>query len=362
VKVVLVAADKVTAESTIGPGIGKAGFEMLIAGSEEEALIKMREMSPVLCIMDRSISSGDGTDLFRKIRSQSSVPVIALSDGDSLYAAEVLNEGAEDCLAETFSPDELAARIHAVLGRWRKLQVYERISMAYDMCRSLSAWTPFGTALDAVFSMLERLFEFQSCVIFLIENGTLTPAKYVSPYAESLEMMELLQIGEEVINQALRDMRPVLTVDFQTESVMKLFKDERSMMCAPLACYLGLFGAIYVGAKEAGVYNEMDLEVLSAIGCFARPALEGAKCNEMGRQFLQSANSRIDNLCKVIRQITALDELTRALISCPSEDAILETVGTRIKDLLNYRSFFVFMLRRNDSFALCGEEQKNRSS
>ena len=61
-------------------------------------------------------------------------------------------------------------------------------------------------------------------------------------------MMELLQVGEEVINQALRDLRPVLTVDCETGSAMRLFKDERSMMCAPLACDLGLFGAIYVGS------------------------------------------------------------------------------------------------------------------
>ncbi|MGV8123686.1 MAG: GAF domain-containing protein [Candidatus Xenobiia bacterium LiM19] len=347
-KKILVIAEKEMAGPHIKAGVGVAGFEMHVMCSAEDAIGRLKEISPVLCIIDRSVSGNDGSELFKKIRSQSEIPVLALSDGDSQYAAKILNEGADDCLAKTFSPDELAARIHAVLGRWRKSRVYGRISMAYEMCRSLSAFTLFGTALDAVFSMLEMLFEFQSCAIFVIENGMLTPVKYTSPYAESLEMQSLLQIGEEVINQALRELRPVLITDSPTDSVVKLFKDERSMMCVPLACDLGLFGAIYVGAKEAGVYDEMDLEVLSAIGCLARLALEGAKCNETARQYFQSANSRIDNLCKVIRQITALDELTRALISCPSEDAILDTVGAKIKNLLNYRSFIVFMIRRND--------------
>ena len=89
-------------------------------------------------------------------------------------------------------------------------------------------------------------------------------------------------------------------------------------------------------------------KVLSAIGCLVRLALEGAKSNEVTRQFLQSANSRVDNLKYEREKISALDELTRSLCNCSTEEDILDTVGARIKNLLNYQSFIVFLIRQND--------------
>ncbi len=100
--------------ATRGPG----GIELAYARNGEEGLNRALEGNFDLVLLDVMMPRLDGFEVLRQIRRRSAVPVIMLTartePGDRVTG---LNTGADDYLAKPFSPDELLARIQAVLRR-----------------------------------------------------------------------------------------------------------------------------------------------------------------------------------------------------------------------------------------------------
>jgi two-component system KDP operon response regulator KdpE len=94
------------------------GYGVITAGSGEEALTILEDQRPDLVVLDLMMPGIDGFETLRRIRMQSQVPVIVLTarsgDADRLKG---FHGGADDYVTKPFNPDELAARIAAVLRR-----------------------------------------------------------------------------------------------------------------------------------------------------------------------------------------------------------------------------------------------------
>jgi len=85
---------------------GAAGAERASSGSYS------------LVLLDVMLGRSNGFDVLRRIRATSSVPVVMLTaKGDALDRILGLEIGADDYLPKPFNPQELAARIRAVLRR-----------------------------------------------------------------------------------------------------------------------------------------------------------------------------------------------------------------------------------------------------
>ncbi len=83
-----------------------------------EGLARALEGSFEIVILDVMLPMMDGFEVLRQIRRRSAVPVIMLTARtEPQDKIEGLNSGADDYLAKPFSPDELLARIQAVLRR-----------------------------------------------------------------------------------------------------------------------------------------------------------------------------------------------------------------------------------------------------
>jgi len=83
-----------------------------------EGLARALEGSFEIVILDVMLPKMDGFEVLRQIRRRSAVPVIMLTARiEPQDKIEGLNAGADDYLAKPFSPDELLARIQAVLRR-----------------------------------------------------------------------------------------------------------------------------------------------------------------------------------------------------------------------------------------------------
>lgn len=91
---------------------------VVTAASGTEALSLVDRERPDLVILDVMMPEMDGFETLRRIRQHSTVPVIMLtargSDPDKLRGFEF---GADDYLTKPFNPDELAARVQALLRR-----------------------------------------------------------------------------------------------------------------------------------------------------------------------------------------------------------------------------------------------------
>ncbi|TAK57970.1 MAG: response regulator transcription factor [Dehalococcoidia bacterium] len=94
------------------------GFRVVTASSGEEALRLAEEQRPDIALLDIVMPEMTGLEVMRRLRERSSIPVILLtakgSESDKVRGLEL---GADDYLAKPFSPDELSARVRAVLRR-----------------------------------------------------------------------------------------------------------------------------------------------------------------------------------------------------------------------------------------------------
>jgi two-component system KDP operon response regulator KdpE len=94
------------------------GYEVLTAATIREALDVVALHPVEAAIVDLVLPDGDGIDLCRRLREWSSMPIIVLSAiGEEEQKVRALREGADDYVTKPFSPQELVARLEAVLRR-----------------------------------------------------------------------------------------------------------------------------------------------------------------------------------------------------------------------------------------------------
>lgn len=95
------------------------GFRVETAGNGLEALDVLDQRGPVdLVVLDVMMPELDGFETLRRIRDQSSVPVIFVTvRGDEADRVAGLDLGADDYLTKPFSPRELISRIRALFRR-----------------------------------------------------------------------------------------------------------------------------------------------------------------------------------------------------------------------------------------------------
>src|SRR4030042_581701 len=99
----------------------KDGYDVIIAGDGKTAVEQARSQKPDLILLDLNLPELDGLEVCRTIRKQSNVPIIMLTARDEEVDKIVgLEMGADDYITKPFSPRELAARVSAVLRRYRE--------------------------------------------------------------------------------------------------------------------------------------------------------------------------------------------------------------------------------------------------
>jgi two-component system KDP operon response regulator KdpE len=98
--------------------LSEQGFRVITASSGEEALRLAQEHRPDIVLLDVLLPGMSGLEVMRRLREQADAPVILLTardtDSDKVRGLEM---GADDYVVKPFSPEEVGARIRAVLRR-----------------------------------------------------------------------------------------------------------------------------------------------------------------------------------------------------------------------------------------------------
>jgi two-component system response regulator RegX3 len=98
--------------------LGREGYEVLSAADGGEGLAAFGRASVDLVLLDLMLPVLAGTEVARRIRAVSDVPIIMLTAKDSEVDIVVgLELGADDYVTKPYSSRELLARIRAVLRR-----------------------------------------------------------------------------------------------------------------------------------------------------------------------------------------------------------------------------------------------------
>jgi len=115
---ILLAEDDTELCSMMADFFAHRGFEVEVVHNGRDAIRRSMEGSHDLLILDVMMPVLDGFEALRQIRKRSALPVIMLTARTApADRIEGLNTGADDYLPKPFAPEELLARVRAVLRR-----------------------------------------------------------------------------------------------------------------------------------------------------------------------------------------------------------------------------------------------------
>ncbi len=116
---VLLVEDDDTIADPLGRGLERQGFTVRRVGDGHAAVAAaLAEPGPELVLLDLGLPGLDGYEVCRRIRLESSVPIIVITArGDEIDRVLGLELGADDYLVKPFGFRELVARIRAVTRR-----------------------------------------------------------------------------------------------------------------------------------------------------------------------------------------------------------------------------------------------------
>lgn len=115
---ILLVDDEISIQRSVGSLLRARGYEVEVAGTGGQALTAVAERPPALIVLDLGLPDLEGTEVCRRVRATSDVPIIVLSargaEGDKVNALDL---GADDYVTKPFGPEELLARIRVALRR-----------------------------------------------------------------------------------------------------------------------------------------------------------------------------------------------------------------------------------------------------
>ena len=118
---ILVVEDDRDIAELVGRYLEKAGFATELQASGRDALTAIGQRPPDLIVLDLMLPQIDGLEVCRAVRAHdktAAIPIIMLTaraeESERIKGLEI---GADDYLAKPFSPNELVARVRALLRR-----------------------------------------------------------------------------------------------------------------------------------------------------------------------------------------------------------------------------------------------------
>ncbi|WP_294651753.1 response regulator transcription factor [uncultured Rothia sp.] len=115
---ILIVEDEEALSDPLAFLLGREGFQTVVVDNGLDALPTFEREGADLVLLDVMLPGMPGTEVCRKLREVSSVPIIMLTAKDSeLDKVFGLELGADDYVTKPYSARELIARIRAVLRR-----------------------------------------------------------------------------------------------------------------------------------------------------------------------------------------------------------------------------------------------------
>src|SRR5262245_64637263 len=132
---ILVVEDDPDIAELVDRYLTKAGFATDRVSSGRDALDAIAAKTPDLLVLDLMLPHLDGLEICRRVRANeqtASIPIIMLTaraeESERIVGLEL---GADDYLAKPFSPNELVARVRALLRRAHRGSTAAATPLAY---------------------------------------------------------------------------------------------------------------------------------------------------------------------------------------------------------------------------------------
>jgi len=152
---VLVVEDETALLTLLRYNLEKEGFAVSAAHDGEEALLQLKESKPDAVLLDWMLPRVSGIEVCRQIRrtpAWKDLPVIMLTArGEEADRVRGLDSGADDYVVKPFSPNELIARLRAVIRRARPAHrsTHSPFGASHALSPSLVRRPPVGSRTRA---------------------------------------------------------------------------------------------------------------------------------------------------------------------------------------------------------------------
>ena len=115
---ILLVDDEVALQRSVGLLLRSRGYDVAVVATGADALAQAESTVPDLIVLDLGLPDLDGSEVCRRLRTQTKAPIIVLSarkeEADKVAALDVC---ADDYVTKPFGPEELLARIRVALRR-----------------------------------------------------------------------------------------------------------------------------------------------------------------------------------------------------------------------------------------------------
>ncbi|MDD4502049.1 MAG: response regulator transcription factor [Clostridia bacterium] len=127
---ILIADDNRQITSILEEYSKKEGYEAVIAYDGLQAMDMIKSENFDIILLDVMMPKMDGFEVVREIRKESDIPVIMITArGEDFERIMGLDIGADDYIVKPFSPQEVMARVRAVLRRLSKETIKQKKSL-----------------------------------------------------------------------------------------------------------------------------------------------------------------------------------------------------------------------------------------
>ncbi|HVN37082.1 MAG TPA: sigma-54 dependent transcriptional regulator [Myxococcota bacterium] len=172
---ILVVEDESAIQLALSGLLGRAGYEVSLAGSGDEAIAKLSEQAFDLVLTDLALGRGaSGLDVLRESKRlrPETVVVMITAHGSEKIAVEAMKAGAEDYVPKPFDNEEIRLVVQRALERTRMArehrELLDRVQREYAFENLIGS----GAAMRRVFETIRKVAETDLTVLVRGESGT----------------------------------------------------------------------------------------------------------------------------------------------------------------------------------------------
>lgn len=123
---VLLAVDDLRLRRVNEAGLRSAGFAVSAPSDADAATVLAESFAPDVLVIDTDMHDSDNRPLYQQLRHGTDSYLLCIdADGRDRARVELLRSGADDAVSIPVTPDEIAARCHALMRRPREIRTAE---------------------------------------------------------------------------------------------------------------------------------------------------------------------------------------------------------------------------------------------
>ncbi|MFK5913700.1 MAG: sigma-54 dependent transcriptional regulator [Woeseiaceae bacterium] len=171
---ILVVDDEPSIRKTVGLLLKVEGFQVLEAGTVDEACRYFEQQPIDLLITDLRLGKESGIELLNRLQESGLLTesIMMTAYGSIETAVEAMRLGAYDYLTKPINPDELMLRVKKVLERKALREEVQRLNFVLDSRNKLKTIVSASKEMQQILDVVERIRDRDIPVLISGETGT----------------------------------------------------------------------------------------------------------------------------------------------------------------------------------------------